>query len=654
VPTNFTVTAANGGGSSQLTLSLSAASVLLNYGARCLQESTATFPSLAVSGGNVLSEDCAGFTQHWVLWSYSSGTILAQGDACPVATCIDEGVGGPVNVELAGQIAVVPYIAAVGQGMPPAYDNVPMGFQILSATDGHVVATVTPSGGVAWWRVAPDGSYICGAAGADRNLTVWAPDGSVITTRPGNYTSAVAYCAPGQVRVATGPAGTNVIEMIAVPSGASSVSPAFAGTFSSWFGDGSAFLSNVTTTVWVYSPSAAQHDLSTLSTSAGLAGWGPWFWTFDGTTLTIYKVGASASPTATYTVTGGNPATVAISASTIAILDTQLRIIDLSGAAPSETDYSPPIAGVAYAAASASQWVLGNSDGALLDGASLGGTPRYFGYGALRSLAGSQSRLAVATSIGKVLIFRTSDSSLSFETTLDFSAAQLAISADGSVLALRAAGSPNLSGVNDDSVHTVSLPSGTVINTWPYTNGAGPYAVDITLSSSGALLGQVLNSPMRQVTSSSGGAVLWSDSGSSQPVRLSLDDMLIAAASSNDSNAVTTIYLNDVKSSAVSGWAVGWLQGDYILQQVDNPAAAGAVFSSAGIKQSGPSLPVLGGPLQVLSADSVYDSSSNAIYSLSRGAKRWSTSLMLGASEGVVSGSSVAFVSGNQLLIEPY
>jgi hypothetical protein len=642
-PTNVTVTAANAGGSSTVNLTLGADSALLNLGALCFANvAPISGPyaraSIAITSTNVLTEDNCGL-QHWVLWNYSSGQLLAQGEACPVVTCIDQGVGAPVDVALTGQIAVVPYIAAVGQAG--------FGFRVISVADGSVLATVVPANGLQWWRVAADGSYICGAVG-NGVLTLWAPNGSVITTRNGNYSKAVAYCAPGQVQVAMGPAGTNVIETIAVPSGISSVSPAFAGTFNSWFLDGSAFFSNVGTTMWIYSPMAMQRVFQqNLPALTGLAGDGPWFWTFDGTTLNIYKVGPSATLTATYSVMGGNPAQATPSGSTIALFDTQLRIIDLSGAAPTEKDYSPPISGV-YAAASASQWVLGSSDGAVLDGASLGTTPRYFGYGAVHSIAGSQSRFAVATSIGKVLIFKSSE--LSLETTLNFSASQLAISADASVLAVRASGSPNLSGANDDSVRTVSLPSGTVINTWPYvTSGANPYAVDLTLSSSGALLGQVLTTPsgppMRQVTSSNGGPVLWSDSGSATPIRLSLDDTLIAASSSD--GTISNIYLNDVKSTAVPGSAVGWLQNDELL-------AGGAIFNSAGIKQSGPALPSLSGPMQVLSATSIYDAASNAIYSLSTGAKTWSTTNdRLGPA--AVAASRVVFVTdSNQLVTEPY
>jgi hypothetical protein len=575
-PISVTVTAANAGGSSQVTLSLRSGSLVLNMGATCFTDTSGYFQYglIALTSTRMLTQDCGEGEQHWALWNYATGAVLSQGVACPVDTCAGRYPGGlPAKASMAGPIAAVPYTSAGTAG--------PIGFQIVNASDGSIAATIVPSGGVTWWRVASDGSYVCGAVTGNGNLTVWAPDGSVIATRTGNYSSAAAYCAPGQVLVAKGPAGSTVIETISVPGGTSSVSPAFAGAFNSWFSDGSAFLSNVSTNVYVYSPAAAQLDFRVLPTSTGLAGWGPWFWTADGTTLNIYKVGASATPTASYAAVS-----IAPSGPTIAITGTPFSIIDLSGATPTQTPYSPPFSDL-YAAVSASQWVVAaGGNGLVVDGASLTTTPRYFGYGRMLALAGSQSRFAVATSRGKILVYNTA--ALSLETTLNAAAQQLAMSGDGSILAI-------LSYQPGNSVQTVSLPSGAPINTWSYPSAPG--AAGITLSVSGALLGQNLSSGMSQVTSSSGGPVLWSGTGN---VQLSLDDALIAA-SSNTNNA-TTMYKNYAQSAAVSGVGVGWLQNDDLLVDAfpigSTSPNSGAVYDSMGIKQSGPALPALIGPIQ--------------------------------------------------------
>ena len=235
-PTNVTVTATNPGGSSSVTLMLRSDSVVLNLGATCLIDLSGAFQQgvLAIDTTHVLTMDCGG-QQHWVLWDYATGALVAQGDPCPIGTCAGTNPSGLPNIGgLAGPIAAVPHV-------PPGTSG-PEGFQIISTADGTVRATIAPDGGVGWIQVAPDGSYVCGAAGSGGDLTIWAPDGSVLMTVAGNYDTAKAYCAPGQVQVALGPKGSSVIETISVPGGASSVSPGFAGTFNSWFSDGSAFL----------------------------------------------------------------------------------------------------------------------------------------------------------------------------------------------------------------------------------------------------------------------------------------------------------------------------------------------------------------------------------------------------------------------------
>lgn len=633
-PTNVTVTATNSGGSSTVTLTLRADSVLLNLGAKCLIDSSGATQNgvLAISATNVLTMDCGLGPQHWVLWNYASGVLLAQGDACPVNTC--EGLdpsGLAPYAELAGPSAVVPYV-------PPGTSG-PQGFQVLSTSDGTMLSSVVPGNGMFWDHLASDGSYVCGAVASSGNLTIWAPNGSVVATVTGNYGGAKAYCAPGQVQVALGPKGTNVIETITVPGGVSTVSPGYAGTFNSWFSDGSAFLSNVNTTVWIYSPAAVQldHDAS-LPTVTRLGGRGPWFWTDDGATLEIYKVGSSATPTASFAATA-----IAPSGSSIGILGSTFGIVDLSPAVPTETNYSPPFDGV-YAAVSASQWVVGNgANGVVVAGPTLATTPRYFGYGQVLSLAGSTTHLAVGTSIGNILIFNASD--LSLETTLNLTASQLQMSADGTVLEVLTSVGPN-----NFAVNTISLPSGSVINTWPYPNIGNPLPSSISLSSSGALLGQVLSTPC-QVTSSSGGVALWSIASCSPPIALSQDDTLIAVPSGTNSS---NIYLNDTLASAIPALAVGWLQNNLLAANVSSDSGGASLYDSTGIKQNSPALPHLYGPLQAVGTGSFYDEGANVIYSLSTGAATWSPPADAGRT-GTIAGSLVVFpTESNQLLAEPY
>ena len=620
-PATVTVTATNAGGSGTVTLAIGTDAVLLNLGALDVG-------AVALSTANVVTEDGAG-TEHWVLWNYASGALIAQGDACPPDKCSISDVGAMLRVGVAGPIAVVPYTAQA--------------LQVLSSASGAVISTI--KGNFGTFQVAPDASYICTVDG--NVLTAWGQDGTTIVSHPGNYLQSAVSCVAGEMRVANGPAGATVIERVAVPGGQVTVSPQFAGAFSSWAADGSAFLTSVGNTVWVYSPAGQLLDTQTLGTTANLGGTSQWFWTFDGTDLNVYKVGASSIPTAVYTVTPNalNTTYFAASGPVLTLWDSATHIIDLSGATPVETSYpaTPPYTGSVFAAVSATQWVVGSTQGTLLDGATVANAaPRYFGYGSVLSMAGTPSRLAVATASGQTLIYDTSNWSL--VTTLRaglFSKIQL--SDDGTVLAALSATTFSSSA---GQVQTLSLPAGSVINTW--NNDAS----DITLSASASLLGQVipatgLVAPSRQVTAVTGGAVLWSDSGADSPIFLSADDSVIVVSTTLNNMPVTNVYRNDALATQLPGNTVGWLANDNILQATGGQDVA---YALTGAPLGGPALPSLAGPTQVVTSDLFFDAGSNSIYSLSSGVKTWSVV----ATRSVLAGSRVAYVVGSQLATQPY
>jgi hypothetical protein len=111
-------------------------------------------------------------------------------------------------------------------------------------------------------------------------------------------------------------------------------------------------------------------------------------------------------------------ATVVPSGTTLAVLEgdtNALNLIDLSGATPVKTAYTTPVvmapgvtSGASFAAVSASQWVLGNQYGVLLDGESLATTPRYFGFGHVFSIAGGTGHFAISIASGTILYFNAS------------------------------------------------------------------------------------------------------------------------------------------------------------------------------------------------------------------------------------------------------
>ena len=76
------------------------------------------------------------------------------------------------------------------------------------------------------------------------------------------------------------------------------------------------------------------------------------------------------------------------------------------------------------------------------------------------------------------------------------------------------------------------------------------------------------------------------------------------------------------------------------------------MYTVAAAPTGGPALPVLAGPIQVVTTDSIYDGASNSIYSLSTAAKTWSAPTT--RVPGVVAGSRIVYMSGDQLVTEPY
>jgi hypothetical protein len=633
----YVVTARNSGGQASVNLTLAIQSVLLNLG------HSQDLRLIRLGNSRVLS--LGGFS--WVLWDAATAALLATGAVnCLQRPAPSDAPCSPApRVDIAGSILVIEKRGAL---------------EIRSAADGSLITTLSdPS--FRWWKLASDGSYV--STGGAGGLTVWSPTGAVVASRIGDYSSAIAFAAPGTLRVALGPAGASVIETLSLPSGSSLTGPAFQGQFNSWFQDGARFLTSVGNTVWVYSADGAtQQDLRMLPTVSGLTGQGSWFWTYNAAQITIYKVGASGSPAATFTVgslyvppvpygmtigaledhSGGSPVTVT----------GVVHVIDLSGASPVMTDYTTPTyRNVAYAATSRSQWLVGNANGTLLDGTSLGGTLRYFGFGRVSSIAGSAQRVAIATAVGKILFFKVATGAL--EGTIDSPASQLALSADGSVLV---GASTATAGV---SLLVYSLPSGTLTYSWPPAANLLSFA----LSDSGAVLGQVLQNctaggvctQTRQVTATTGGAVIWSEITNGnplpQPIRLSPDGTLIAASSSQDATAATNIYRNGALVTAVPGWAIGWLDNTHLL--VQNFNAASVIYDPSGLKLSTPTPHNFADPFQIVDPDSIYEPGSNMIFSVTTGASIFST-VTASMGVGAVAGSQVVFASGDQVLSQPF
>jgi hypothetical protein len=629
---NYTITATAAAGQVTTTLTIAVTgTTLLNLGP------TAAINQIRYVGNSVLTEDNS---YEWVLLNYTTAAMLASGPG---------GASG-AYVDLESDVMV----DQTGTGLQ---------IEVRSGTTGQLQATIQSPTQPVWIRLATDGSYV--AVGTQTALTVWSSTGQLLFSQAGDYSGAAPSAAPGQMLIANGPAGANVIQTLTVPGDVASVSPAFQGTFNSWFADGQHFLSNLGSSVWVYTSTAALVQF--FSPGSGiLGGSGNWYWDYNGNSgvLDVYPV-TSTTPALTLNV-GCCVTSLTPSGSTLGVLNNvgELTVIDLSGGMPGATNYSnlPFGAGYAYGALSASQWLSGGANGTILDGASLGGTPRSLTLGAAFSIVAGTSYFSVATAVGKIFVFNSSDDSLA--ATIDFPAGQLAASADGTVLAAATGGTVNI----------YSLPAGTVSESFSYP-GTGGFS--ITMSATGNALGELFNGPtaagcLAQVITLPAGATILCDNTTAPQVaniQLSPDGTLFADGDKppeNGATPLTNVYKNGTLITTLPGYAAGWLSNSELLvdnytllgSDIGSSATGTTIYDASGNlvgttplinMQSFQLVPGATGSIYCIAPSSIPE---NSIVSVSSWATTWASGDP--GRKGAVTASQVVFEANNQVLAQPY
>jgi len=702
---DYVVTATNANGSSDATVTISVAQqqIVLELGHE------QPISTLRMGNDRVLSADTSA---HWALWDYSSGALLANGDGMrPFNNCVIHYMGEHCPYPVPSRFLQAADMA--GQNFVIAVSN---GLEVHAQSDGHLISSVVFRGlnqfGLEplspdfysqmtnWWQLASDGSYI--SIGSQTGLYVFTPQATLLFSKAGDYSKALSNSAPDRLYVALGPAGANVIESISIPDGTSTNSSSFTGAFNSWFGDGSRFLSSSGNRVFVYSKTGTQEAAVDLPSIVGLGGQGSWIWTFDRGRLEIYPVGSQTSALSwngegdRYIKSG-----VTLSAQTLGFVSysyaantgsvEKFNVVDLSGLSPVESSYSFPVEyGSSYAATSSSQWIAGNGNGVILDGASLSSSPRYFGYGDAWSIAGTVSRAAISTANGKILVI--DPNSQTIERQIDLSAGKIAISDDGSLLgAATYFGISGSSGFLDRTLTFYSLPSGAVTSTFPYSlNSSSPVLFDFTLSASGTMMGRATGTFQQSSTGSSwlfarqvshiDGSTIWSDNPSPYnndayyltPPFLSPDGSLIAATLGprKSQTSITSILKDSVGGIGnVPGYAVGWIDNNRFLANIYSMDVNGilhyascSIYSATGEVLASPPLPELAS-LQPVGRDTIYDPSRNAIYSLTTGQPVWMASFtnlytrlnpLTNKGVGAVAGNYVVYKSGPRVVAEPF
>jgi hypothetical protein len=315
----------------------------------------------------------------------------------------------------------------------------------------------------------------------------------------------------------------------------------------------------------------------------------------------------------------------------------------------------------AYAAISASQWIIGNQHGVVLDGASTSTTPRYFGMGQVWSMAGSSNLVAIAAANGTISYYSPSSTSTAPVGTINFPSSKIALSSDGTVLVAEANQNDYVY-EPDRTLKVFSLPSGNLTYSIPAQYGAGNFTIyDFSLSGSGTTTGLVTSSGS-QVGPTTGGAPVWSVNTQNDGINLSPDGTLIAVStgySTYTKDATTTnIYTNGMLTTAVTGLAVGWIDNNQLLVNNYPPGyKAPATYSNATIYSATGSPIAATVPLpelltfQPVNSSAIYSPTLNTIFALPSGNTLYTSSTPANG-QGAVVGSNVVFTSGSRIVVD--
>jgi hypothetical protein len=607
--------------------------------------------SLFQSGDRVLAGEVVNAnipSAPWILWDTSKGTPLARG--------ITEGVVG-----LAGSMFAV-------QTNPTALDAGATQLELRDVSDGHLTGTVIIGSDVQF-GLASNGSYVWGAG--PTSLNAWSSTGTGLLSRSGNYSAAKIFATPTQINVALGPAGSSIIEHVAMPGGASTQSSTFSGTFDTWFIDGSHFLTNTGATVWIYDPSANQSEITTLSTGSTFGGQGTHFWTYppfsSSGSLNIYSIGGGMTPAAQYSV--GVDTTIIASGASIGLLpygEANVQVISVSSPTTASPVQVPSAYNQAFAADPAGHWSVGNRVGVLsyqgtVEDSSASGL---LGCGQPFSVAGSDAgTAAVTTASGSILVVDTASRTVT-QPISNFASAHVELSADGKTLAATDGAYANQYLPWFD-LNIYSLPSGTVVNAWPSDAGYA-WQWDFRLARGGTRIGYAVgdcvsgSSCARHVTDLTGATDVLDDTGYAPTPRVSPSGSYIAMTDIErpSTSSTTQLYQGSTLVTAVSGYAVGWIDDSHVLLQYYKYNSTygltqydhSVVYTNQGVVAYSPTLPEIKS-FDTISATKIFSHTDSNIYDVTTGNLVWSGGVPAG---GAAAGPYAVYVSGSGVFLTAY
>lgn len=371
----------------------------------------------------------------------------------------------------------------------------------------------------------------------------------------------------------------------------------------------------------------------------------------DGT-LSLYAVGSSSAPSATYpsaNIDVGSGSTIGIFPSGTA----QATVVDLSGVTPATHIYALPISyDTAYAATSAAQFVVGNQSGVVVDGTTLSGTPQFLSLGAAQSIAGGGGVAAIATAAGKIYVINPATQKV--QNSFALTSSKVELSQDGTVLAAISDTVDAQYAIAPLSLSVFSLPAGSLTNTFTGTD----VSTTFSLSGSGTL---IETGP--GVTAITGGTLLWpATTGLSSFLFSTAGNDFVTTATSISCAPATNFYNNYVLTNTIAGEPAGWIEQDHVLvnayQRGDSACVytftSASIYDATGTLVTATTLPELKS-IQPVSAQLVYSLDRNAIYSLTTGQAIWTGPSLSGYSTtGAVAGSYVVYPSGASVVATTY
>jgi len=615
---DYVISAQNSGGTDTFTLSISVGSnVLLDLG------HSSEILSLVRVGNRIASS--GGRTN---LWDAASGALLAKCEGCSLV-----GIAG-------GRMVAVSDI----------------GFRVFSAATGDLVAEVSTDPVHLQWRtLSSDGNYFCG--GDVAGFTCWNTNGTALFTHLGDYQDARSVATGTHLYVGNGPTGTHNLEVFALPGGTMTTSPTFAGDFHSWFADGARFLTTAGMNVAVLALDTTQLDFKNLPDTMGLAGQGDWFYTTAADTLTIYRVGSSTAPAASFP--GGDATYPAIAwksgtGSVARFAGNTVTVVDLGGTTPTGQLFTAPLGQhlTAFGSSAASQWVVGNSDGVVMDSIDTA-TPRLLNHGKARSISGNDTRLAIAVGAGRILYFNSGTRALEGELPLLVERVQ--VSDDGTRLASGPNSAAGRTVAADTSLRVHSLPTEDLLASWAYSDDGEEFTPDadngyfFDFAGSGDVIARFADENSVPVSRAErlDGSPVWDESildGSGS--KISPDATRLATAG--------TLYLDDTMTGVFTGNLLGWLDDSHVLLShftFPNTYVNTTVVDTAGVQQLVSTIPSIT-RFQRLTGTMLYSPERNSIYDLATSAAAWAGSVSNHQGEGAVIGDAVVFstTDGNVLI----